>query len=126
MNDNIYYTPETPSEGPERHEVIARGNDVFRKTFNPMMGEVLMTRSVSTLDEMSQRQLIMLVQGFNTFTEDNDPHMEHDFGSIDFGGTTYFWKIDLYDRETRSVYSPDPTDPNLTLRVLTIMEASDW
>lgn len=126
MNDDIHYTPETPSEQPERHTIIAAANDIFRKTFNQDMGQVLMTQGVAALDDMSKRQLMMLVQSFDVFTEDNDPHKEHDFGSIDFGGTKYFWKIDLYDRETASVYTPDPTDAEVTFRVLTVMEAREY
>ena len=75
---------------------------------------------------MAQRQLLLLVQSFDTFTKDNDPWQQHDFGCIDFAGTRYFWKIDLLDQETKSVYPSDPTNPNLTWRVLTIMEAAEY
>lgn len=126
MNDDIRYTPETPQEHPPAHEIIANANDMFRKTFHPMMGDVMITRGVAELPEMEQRQLMILVQSFDVFTEDNDPHKERDFGQIDFGGTKYFWKMDLYDRETKSVYTPDPTNPNLTWRVLTIMHAFEY
>ena len=50
------------------------------------------------------------------FTDDNDPHGEHDFGAIDEGGVRCFWKIEYYDRATE-MGSPDPTDPAVTTRV---------
>jgi hypothetical protein len=31
---------------------------------------------------------------FDTFTNDNDPHRERDFGSFDLDGEKLFWKID--------------------------------
>jgi hypothetical protein len=55
----------------------------------------------------------------------NDPHGEHDFGAIDEDGVRFFWKIDTYDRDM-SAHSPDPTDPKVTTRVLTIMPAEEY
>jgi hypothetical protein len=40
-------------------------------------------------------------------------------------GERVFWKIDCYDREMQGA-SPDPTDPAMTVRVLTIFLASEW
>mgnify|MGYP000250566064 CR=1 FL=1 len=124
MTEDLTYTPD-PERLPE-HALIANLNDAFRQTMHPMMGQVLITQGVAGLDPVAQRQLLLLVQSFDQFSEDNDPHKEHDFGAFDFDGTRYFWKVDLYDRATKSVYTPDPTNPNLTWRVLTIMEAREY
>ena len=35
---------------------------------------------------------------FETFSEDNDPHGQHDFGAFDHAGRRIFWKIDTYDQ----------------------------
>ncbi|WP_419523746.1 DUF3768 domain-containing protein [Lentibacter algarum] len=54
------------------------------------------------------------------FTPDNDPYAEHDFGVIKLSGNTFFWKFDYYDLDLQ-MHSPDPSDPAVTARVLTIM-----
>jgi hypothetical protein len=56
---------------------------------------------------------------------DNDPYSEHDFGSFEIEGDKFFWKIDCYDK-TLEFGSPDPTDPSVTTRLLTIMLASEY
>ena len=65
------------------------------------------------------------METFNTSTEDNDPHGEHDFGAFEHNSERIFWKIDYYDR-TLSRGSDDPSDPVHTVRVLTIMLASEY
>ena len=42
--------------------------------------------------------------------------------SLDVGGERVLWKIDYFDRALTN-HSPDPTDPAVTTRVLTIMLA---
>ena len=37
------------------------------------------------------------VQAFAAFTLENDPHGEHDFGSLTVSGTKLYFKIDYYD-----------------------------
>jgi hypothetical protein len=59
------------------------------------------------------------------FTPDNDPHGEHDFGSFTLVGRKFFWKIDYYDREMVHG-SEEPADPAKTMRVLTILLASEY
>ena len=59
------------------------------------------------------------------FTEDNDPHGEHDFGSFEMAGEKFFWKIDYFDLDLK-FHSPDAANPDLTHRVLTIMLASEY
>jgi hypothetical protein len=69
--------------------------------------------------------ILAAVRGFAAFTADNDPYGEHDFGALTWRGTRLFWKIDCYDRDMR-FGSPDPADPAVTTRVLTIMLAEEW
>jgi hypothetical protein len=34
--------------------------------------------------------LLLALRRFDSFTPDNDPHGEHDFGALDFKGQRYF------------------------------------
>ena len=47
-----------------------------------------------SLDEVVISDIFVAVQEFSNFTEDNDPHGEHDFGSFTIAGNKVFWKID--------------------------------
>jgi hypothetical protein len=98
-------------------------NDAFRRTF--VGGAVMITAGVEALPLDQRRSLIQKIRSFDAFREDNDPHAEHDFGAVDEGGYKYFWKIDYYDRKTE-FGSPDPADPAVTTRVLTIMRADEY
>jgi hypothetical protein len=58
------------------------------------MGESC-SRPGSAISASSSRTLALgLVRLFDRFTPDNDPHDEHDFGSIELHGRKLFWKID--------------------------------
>jgi hypothetical protein len=104
-------------------ERIRALNDDFRRTF--VGGLVLITAGVEAMPIEQRRSVLAKVRAFDAFTCDNDPHDEHDFGSIDEGGVRCFWKIDCYDRATE-MGSPDPADPAVTTRVLTVMRADEY
>ncbi|RWI35553.1 MAG: DUF3768 domain-containing protein [Mesorhizobium sp.] len=57
--------------------------------------------------------------------EGNDPYGEHDFGSVQVDGDTFFWKIDYYDLQLEEL-SEDPTDPSVTCRVMAIFYSYDY
>jgi hypothetical protein len=65
------------------------------------------------------------VQKFDSFSADNDPYGEHDFGSLRFAGQTVFWKFDYYDVDLQMA-SPDAADPTVTIRMLTIMLGDEY
>jgi hypothetical protein len=98
-------------------------NDNFRSSF--VGGRVLTTSSVAELPLDLKARLILAVQSFDTFTHDNDPHGEHDFGAVELHDERYFWKIDYYGPDGCSG-SVDPADPHQTTRVLTIMRADEY
>jgi Protein of unknown function (DUF3768) len=50
---------------------------------------------------------------------------EHDFGSFKAEGRTIFFKIDYFDKSLTH-HSPDPSDPSVTERVITIMLADEY
>ena len=89
-------------------ERIRELNDRFRTTFQG--GRVMMTAGVDALPPDVKATVLRRVRTFSEFTEDNDPHGEHDFGSFEVAGRKFFWKIDTYDAEMR-FGSEDPTDP---------------
>jgi hypothetical protein len=97
---------------------IAILNDAFRATF--LGGRVVVTPAVRALPLDKNAALLEAVRTFNTFDRENDPHGEHDFGSIELAGKTYFFKVDYYDRACE-FGSEDPADPEKTTRVMTIM-----
>jgi len=104
-------------------ERIRALNDAFRRTF--VGGAVMITVGVEAMPVEQRRSLLAKVRAFDVFADDNDPHGEHDFRAIDEGGVRYFWKVEYYDRATE-FGSPDPADPAVTTRVLTIMRADEY
>jgi hypothetical protein len=124
----------------ERTARIARLNDLARSAMGVACTVVATVgfRSLSASDQSSVRELI---ETYDAFDEDNDPHGERDFGTIyklgDERWTTerprlrddererVFWKLDYYDRDLR-FGSEDATNPAVTRRVLTIMLADEY
>jgi hypothetical protein len=98
-------------------------NDAFRATF--LGGKVVMTAGVDALPDAQKHEVLSKVQLFADFNGDNDPHGEHDFGTIELAGTTYFFKVDYYALDMDGG-SEDPADPAKTTRVLTIMRADEY
>jgi len=106
-----------------RSEAIQRLNDELRRTF--VGGKIMMTAGINALPDDAKAKVLSAVRSFNDFSEDNDPHKEHDFGSIEVDGEKCFWKIDYYDK-SMEYGSENPADPAVTTRVLTIMLASEY
>ena len=104
-------------------ERIRALNDAFRRTF--VGGAVMIIAGVEAMPLDQRRSLLEKVRALDAFTEDNDPHGEHDLGVVEHAGVRCFWKIDYYDREM-GVLSPNPADPAVTTRVLTVMLADEY
>lgn len=121
---NIAFT-ETLKPMPAK--IIRALNDTMRRNiFNPTdLGDVILTAGVGALSDTDRFALIEEVRCFEDFTEGNDPHGEHDFGTINFRGEKYFWKIDYYDRDMQ-YHSPSPANAELSHRILTIMRADEY
>ena len=98
-------------------------NDTFRMTFTG--GRVMMTREVNELEAETKAKLVAAVRSFDRFDKGNDPHGEHDFGSVEIDGEKFFFKIDYYDLAMNQ-HSVDATNPEATMRVLTIMRADEY
>ncbi len=98
-------------------------NDAFRRTF--VGGRVVQTSGVMELSTDVRAKMVRNVSTFDAFNADNDPHSEHDFGAFEVAGQKFFFKIDYYDK-TLEFGSPNPADPAVTTRVLTIMLADEY
>ena len=101
---------------------VAQQNDRFRQ--HPG-ADWMVTSGVDAKGPIFVLAVVNTVRHFNAFTTDNDPHGEHDFGAFELCGERLFWKIDYYDEELRNG-SPDPADPLVTRRIITIMLASEY
>ncbi len=86
---------------------------------------MFVTQGVISLGDGIVPQVIIAVTEFKDFTPENDPRGEHDFAALTVLGHSINWKIDYYDRDME-YGSPDPADPSVTTRVLTIMLASEY
>ena len=96
-------------------------NDAFRQSL--IGGRLVLTRGI--VGRPDCESILRAVQSFDDFTNDNDPYGERDFGAFATGLEPIFWKIDYYNRDL-SAGSEDPSDPEVTTRVLTIMLASEY
>ena len=88
-------------------------------------GMAVITPGVAVLGPEAVERIVKTIAVFDDFCHANDPHEEHDFGSFEAEGETIFFKIDYYDL-TLNYHSPDPADPSVTERVITIMLADEY
>ena len=107
----------------DRTATIRRLNDAFRKS--EAGGIAAVTPGIKALGMDALATIVVAVRDYDGFSADNDPYGEHDMGTLFHAGERVFWKIDYYDNEL--LYgSPDPADPTVTTRVLTIMLSSEY
>lgn len=132
--------PENSAAAREQTARIARLNDLARRAMGVACTAVA-TAGFRSLPEADQSQLRELIETFDAFTDDNDPHGERDFGTIyqlrDGSWTTerprnqedecerVFWKLDYYDRNMEFARE-DAANPAVTRRVLTIMLSDEY
>lgn len=114
-----------PSGRIDRSARIRALNDMLRGLPIPPFGELVITAGINALPPEDLNAVMDKVCWYDDFTADNDPHGEHDFGAFEHAGVKYFWKIDYYDLQ-KQYHSPDPSDPAVTCRVLTIMQADEY
>ena len=98
-------------------------NDAMRQSL--VGGMAIMTPGIAALGQEAITRIVKTIEVYDDFCHANDPHEEHDFGAFDADGHRIFFKIDYYD-ETLTVHSPDPSNPSVTRRVITIMLAEEY
>jgi hypothetical protein len=88
-------------------------------------GHAVMTTGVAALGPEAVARIIKTVAVYDDFCHADDPYEEHDFGSFEVDGALIFFKIDYFDKALVA-HSPDPSDPSVTERVITIMLAEEY
>jgi hypothetical protein len=107
----------------DRTARICALNDQLRQYRNG--GRVMLTRGVIELGSNVQDRILERIATFDNWDADNDPYSEHDFGMIEIDGTEIMFKIDYFDCNME-YGSEDPANPELTMRVMTIMRADEY
>jgi len=100
-------------------------NDELRHHLCQRSELAFLTPGVAGLGPNGVARIVKTISVYDDFCRDNDPYEEHDFGSFEADGQLIFFKIDYYDKSLE-MHSPDPSDPNVTERVITVMLASEY
>ena len=98
-------------------------NDELRQ--NLTIGTAFITVGVAALGAEAVARIVKTIAVYDDFCHANDPYEEHDFGVFEVDGNTIFFKIDYFDHDL-TYHSPDPSDPAVTRRVITIMLADEY
>lgn len=98
-------------------------NDSFRKHLTA--GRALITPGIAAMGTEAVERLVKTIAVFDDFCSANDPHGEHDLGCFKFDNVDIIFKIDYFDRRLE-FHSPNPADPVVTERVITLMLASEY
>ena len=88
-------------------------------------GGTVITPGIAALGQEAIDRIVKTIAVYDAFCHANDPYGEHDFGSFEAEGEKIFFKIDYYDKAL-AAHSPDPADPSVTERVITIMLAEEY
>ncbi|TRD17300.1 DUF3768 domain-containing protein [Palleronia caenipelagi] len=114
---------------------VASQNDAFRRHvclgaawpegIPALEGQMVMTPGVRALGRLAVEACRPMVGRAAEFDPDNDPDGYHDFGAVEVFGTKVWWKLDAHDRNY-AFGSDDPSDPDQTARVLTLLLPGEW
>ena len=127
-------------EAREQTARIARLNDLARGAMGVACTAVA-TVGFRSLPDADQSRVRELIETYDAFDEDNDPHGERDFGCVyqlgngcwtterprvcDDERERVFWKLDYYDHPMEFARD-DAANPAVTRRVLTIMLSDEY
>ena len=105
-------------------------NDALRTSTDPILrmvinGQLVVTSGIAQRGDDFFKAAVAAVRDFKDWSEDNDPWHEHDMAFLEVDGVRIFFKVDYYDPELEHL-SDDPSNPEITRRVLTIGLASDY
>ena len=86
---------------------------------------MVISRGIAALPRAVWAEVIVAVAEFDAFSPNNDPYGEHDCAVVEVGPLKAIFKIDCLDPSMLH-HSDNPTDPNVTKRVMTIMLAEEY
>jgi hypothetical protein len=98
-------------------------NDQLRKNLSG--GIAVITPGIAALGPDAVERIVRTIMVYDDFCHANDPHEEHDFGSFAADGHRVLFKVEYFDKSL-TFHSPDPADPSVTERVITIMLAEEY
>jgi hypothetical protein len=105
-------------------QTVEELNDAFRQTL--LGGRVAITHGVvDALGADGCEKLMDRIINYEGFVIDNERYDEHNFGIVFMSGKTFIWKIDYYSTDMENT-SYDPTDTDVTQRVMTIMLSTEY
>ncbi len=107
----------------EHFRKIASQNDEFRRTFTG--GCVETSKGIDALDTYTQSCVYQFIRTSKNFSGDIDPFDERDLGGFVIGVHRIVWKIENQGKD-KAEKSPDPSNPELTTRILKIMLAEEY
>ncbi|WP_350335248.1 DUF3768 domain-containing protein [Coralliovum pocilloporae] len=102
---------------------IGAMNDAFRRSLKG--GRVETTAGIDALNTYTQMCAFQLVRDAKSLSGHTDPFDERDFGAFAIGAHRLIWKIEYLDTDTGGK-STDPSNPNITTRVLKLMLADEY
>lgn len=109
---------------PQQHQERIRAlNDALRRDLS--LGTAVITAGIAALGAEAVARIVKAIAVYDDFCNANDPYQEHDFGAFEAEGKTVFFKIDYYDLQLQAG-SSNPSDPDVTRRVITIMFAEEY
>lgn len=111
----------------EKKARIRELNDDLRKQLQARNGKISVRGSLmeEVHDGERIRKIMYAIAAFDDFNEENDPHQEHDYGRVSVDGDEFMFKIDYYSLDEAHL-SPNPEDPNVTIRVMAVFYSSDY
>ena len=116
MEDDVPGDTVKREAGMTDKEKIASRNDAFRRRG---LG-VDLSQGVEEIGDVEE--VLQMIREFDGFTKENDPHGEHDHGTVEWEGEEVFWKIGYFDVSLN--YWESPLCQNCR-RVLTVMLESE-
>lgn len=100
-------------------------NDELRTKGFARNGKIIAMGALGQDDQAKQIRVVLGASEHTDWNSGDDPYGEHDFGKFEIDGEAFIFKIDYYSLDEMHG-SEHPDDPNVTIRVMTLMYASDY